>query len=258
MIPGWPVPPCRQRFKAIFESLVIVDLWVLAQVESGQSLTDLDCDWRSPFLAIAAASAKGACLGTQPWKNELRHLARQSESALLLAVLPILLLYSDTYGHQRPTLQQWAQTMGLTAVDILSLDRSFQHLCLTMAPPPPWSIDRQRCWLQLPDPKPATVLQPVEQLLTASQGQFLPALQLAHRHHRSAVTLTLVGVLVAWGGGLAALPSQLRYHSRRSPRLVAWWGPDYSNRLSHLAEALHSRWAGVQPGNHQDSSLVVR
>ncbi|MBU6229224.1 MAG: hypothetical protein KGQ93_05980 [Cyanobacteria bacterium REEB459] len=254
MVPGWPVDSYRQRFRAIFESLVIVDVWTYRQTESGSNLGEWDCNWRSLFLAIAAS-------GEDPlppaWGQALQQLARHNRAALLLAVLPMLLLYSNPYGHQRQRLQRWAETMGLDDSTLLHLDQSFQHLCLTMVTPPPWSPPTRFCCPAINELAPEAILKPIETLVRASQGEFLPALQLAYHGHSSAVTLSLVGVLVAWRGGLPALPTHLRQFHLPSSHLTAHWGADYGEQLSHLAEQLYCRWAGAQPCPQSVSSLVI-
>lgn len=257
MVSDWHANSYHQRFRAIFESLVMVDLWRLRQTQSNHDSAEFKVDWRSSFLAIATTCATGQGLTAQPWAEDLQRIANQSREALLLAVLPILLLHSNPYGHQRQTLQRWGEAMGLDHPRILDLDSSFQRLCLAMETPPPWDPSLQPDPVQDQATGTGAVLEPVQILVTASQGQFLPALQLAHHLHSSAVTLSLVGVLVAWYGGLTALPSHLRHDCLRSPYLARHWRDNYSHRLSQLADGLYRGWVGTQPGCHQPSGLVV-
>lgn len=257
LVSDWHTNSYHQRFRAIFESLVMVDLWRLRQAQSDHDRAEFKVDWRSPFLAIASACATGQGLTTQPWAEDLQRIASHSREALVLAVLPVLLLHSNPYGHQRQTLERWGEAMGLDHPVILDLDSSFQHLCLAMATALPWSPSLQPTPNQGQATEAEALLEPIQVLVTASQGQFLPALQLAHHLQGSAVTLSWVGVLVAWYGGLTALPSRLRHDCLRSPCLAQHWHNDYNRRLGQLADGLYRGWVGTQPGCHQPSGLVV-
>jgi hypothetical protein len=256
-------------FKAVFESLLIID-W-LAGAEA-RSATAVDDRWWSLLTEVAQGCVNGQAIDPEHFGHRFLQIERESITGCLLAALPLLLVNVDSHGHRRDHICQWARQMGLSKATTTAIDEFFAYLSRVhqtndALAAKPKGISRLQVIEDIAFTNPS--LAGAHQVLALGQQQLWLSLQLARQKHWSKADLALVAVLAAIAGGGCAIPlvlKQAAWETQRHKSQSNSAGEGGANidhwSLNQLSRGLYYRWSGAHPNavaveDKVNSSFVV-